>query len=128
MTVTPETTSVTGLSAPATARAFDPIDVTATVAAAFPALHPSVPGRAELRANNVPFAYTTVVDGIASFSNVTPPASASTLSVAYIGDETGNFAESVSAASPIAISHLETDPGLTVSPTAIQADEPARCV
>lgn len=122
----PATTTTAFTSAPASARAFDPINVTAEVTTTGTT---TPTGQVELLADGMPFAYTNVdASGVTTFTDVVPPVDATVLSAAFIGDEHGSFAESASAESPITITDLETETTLTVSPASIFADETATFV
>ena len=125
LTVQPLGTTTAVTSAPSTAQAFSRIDVAAQVTTAAPITAEMAPlaGSAELLADGQSIATAPVGgDGAVSFSQAQLPATATGLSVHFLGSADGNYAASTSAAQTVEITPIETATTLELSPAQILAD------
>ncbi|WP_315900943.1 Ig-like domain-containing protein [Microbacterium esteraromaticum] len=114
----PTTTRI--MTAPATVRAFTPVDVEATVTSATRGLS----GSAVLLADGSPLMYAPLMPGgTVLFDDVMLPTGAERLTVSYLGDPGGNFTMSTSAEHPVSITPVETAIALALSSSGIRADE-----
>lgn len=114
----PTTTTIT--SAPTSPTAFTPIDVTARVESSRSGFGGSsrsdFGGSAALLADGAPLATKDLEeDGTVQFNDVVVPYGTAALSVAYLGDDSGNFAISESAAIPILVEKAATETHLSLS-------------
>lgn len=120
----PTATSITG--APSSVPAFSPVDVTAKVSHTGGILAQGFGGSAVLLADGSPLIYADLAaDGSVLFDDVILPPDAAALSVAYLGDDAGNFALSSSASQPILVQPLSTTTHLSLAEPEIRADRSA---
>lgn len=127
ITIAQATTSTEITSAPASSRAFSPVDVTAQVTRdrVVPGGMSALDGNAALLADGETIATAALgTDGAVEFEDVVVPFGTTELSAEYLGDEAGNYAVSASAPSPIEITELTTNTDLTLSATQVRAGDP----
>ncbi|MBC9937040.1 MULTISPECIES: Ig-like domain repeat protein [unclassified Leucobacter] len=125
VTVAAATTTTTITSSPATTTAFTPIDVAAKVTGG-PA---GVSGNASLLADNVPVATQALgADGTVLFEDVIVPFGTPELSVAYLGDDGGDYKVSVSPTVAIRIDEVATETSLSLSKSRARAGDPVTFV
>src|SRR5690606_22292692 len=83
-----------------------------------------IDGSAALLADGAPLATKNVAgDGTVEFDDVVVPFGTTALSVAYLGDGSGNFAFSESAAHPFLVEEAATETRLSVSSHHVSASE-----
>lgn len=114
----PTTTAIT--AAPSAVRAFEAVEVTATVTSPVRGLS----GDAVLLADGAPLMYAPLgAGGMVLFDDVVMPWGAEQLTVAFLGDLKGNFAMTTSAAHAVTVTAVETATALALSSTGIRADD-----
>ena len=113
VTIAQAATTTVITAAPASTRAFAPVDVTAQVTSAVAGLT----GNAALLADGSPVMYEDLApDGSVLFDDAVIPWGTTALTVAFLGDTGGNFALSTSAVHAIEVSAIET----TLVPSAVR--------
>ncbi len=107
--------------APSAPRAFEKVDVAATVRAGATA----VSGQTALYANGGLLAYGTAdIAGEVLFDDVVLPWGTETLTVEFLGDANEQYASSTSPPHPVAVTPIATLTTLSLSSASVRADQP----